>query len=82
MTNVDPDSQYLADIEAEAKALDDEETRLEAKYKADRENIAARRAGNEQARQHFLAYLAKKGKGITAPAPQSLVGATAIQVIP
>jgi len=63
--NVDPDP-YLAELEAEGKALDDEETRLEASYKASREDIARRRDINEHARHHFLNYLKKTGALQTA----------------
>ena len=80
--SVDPDSQYLAALDAERKALDDEETALEAKYKADRDAIAARRAGNDQARRHFLAFLAKKGSAVEAPTQQTLVGANTNRLIP
>lgn len=79
---VDPDAQYLAELDAEAKALDDEETALETKYKAAREDIAARRASTEHARQHFLAFLEKKGKGLAAPVQQTLLGANTNQLIP
>jgi hypothetical protein len=47
---------------------------VEAQYKADRETIAAERAGVEQARRHFLDYLAKKGKALPAPVQPALPG--------
>lgn len=83
--SVDPDP-YLAELDAEGKALDDEETRLEANYKASREDIARRRDINEHARHHFLNYLKKTGALQTAAplqiAKPALPGASPSDPIP
>lgn len=59
------ETRFLADLDAQLRAIDDRETALEVKYKAEKEEIAAAREGIANARKYFLAYL-RRTQGATA----------------